>query len=367
VFDGYYESKRVLVTGAIGVKGTWLCLALREVGAQVIGVDNRVPQSDTNFIASGLRNEIDLVQADVTDLAKMTSLVANVDAVFHLAAVAIVGQAKRNPYETFRTNTLGVTTMMEALRLAKTPKRCVTITTDKVYRSKPDGSPWVETDPLMASGPYQVSKACAEFIIQDYQPYLKEGGTLLAVARAGNVIVGGDQYTSSRTSGAGRLVPDCFEALAVGQPPQVLVPSFTRPYTYGLDIISGYMTLLSKLDQQGVAGEAFNFGPYEQIGVPNSLLATKACELWGGGIGWRSGSPRAEPFDHQSLSWNKSQRVLGWRPAFTFHEALSATTRWYKCWYSLSNRTEGCMHDFNLSLMREHREAAHNLGIAWAD
>ena len=172
MFSGFDENRKILVTGAIGVKGTWLCLGLRAAGAKVVGVDNRVPQNDTNFVASGLPQEVNLVQGDVTNLAQMTSLVADVDAVFHLAAIVIVGQAKRDPYETFRTNTLGVATIMgEALRLSKTPKTCVIVTTDKVYKPKPDGTPWVETDPLLASGPYQVSKACAEFIVQDYQPY----------------------------------------------------------------------------------------------------------------------------------------------------------------------------------------------------
>ena len=127
------------------------------------------------------------------------------------------------------------------------------------------------------------------------------------------------------------------------------------------------MTLLSKLDQEGVAGEAFNFGPYEQIGVPNSLLATKACELWGAGPPGGPVHRAPSPSIISRFSWYKSQRTLGWRPAFTFYEALEATARWYKHWYGLSTRTEGCMREFNLSLMRQHREAARNLGVAWAE
>jgi CDP-glucose 4,6-dehydratase len=121
------------------------------------------------------------------------------------------------------------------------------------------------------------------------------------------------------------------------------------------------MALMSKLDQDGVAGQAFNFGPYEEIGIPNNLLATKACELWGGDNMWFTGAKREEPFEYQSLRWAKSARVLKWRPAFTFHEALQATARWYK--EAVPGRS---MREFNSALITEHLSAARNLGIDWA-
>jgi CDP-glucose 4,6-dehydratase len=126
------------------------------------------------------------------------------------------------------------------------------------------------------------------------------------------------------------------------------------------------MTLMSRLDRQGVAGEAFNFGPYEQSGVSNALLATKICELWGSDVRWKGGAPREEPFQHQSLRSDKSRQRLGWRPAFTLYEALRDTTRWYKAWSMLgANVTEGCMHELNCSLIAEHRAAAARLGVDW--
>jgi CDP-glucose 4,6-dehydratase len=365
VFSGFYDGKRVLITGIGGIKGSWLALSLLEAGARVVGIDNKLPTSDSNFVASALGKTVEFVHGDVTNLPLMEQLVKGVDAVFHLAAVALVVQAQRNPFEAYRSNTFGVATVLEALRRAEGPKYAMFVTTDKVYKPH-DGQAWVETDPLLASGPYQVSKACAEFVIKDYnESYFQNGNIRLAVGRAGNVIVGGDRYSTSRTAGAGRIVPDCFEALAAGRAPEIFVPGFTRPYTYGLDIIAGYMSLMSKLDCDGIRGQAFNFGPYEQIGIPNSLVATKACELWGDGTKWQAGPPREEPFDRQSLNWSKSERVLGWRPAFTFYEALRATAKWYRE-FSVVPLGEGCMLDFNRSLIQEHRTAAQNLAIEWA-
>jgi CDP-glucose 4,6-dehydratase len=368
MFDKYFDGKRVLVTGVSGVKGTWLALMLLLAGAIVTGLDKRLAALRSNFTATGLGGRIRFVHGDVRDLTLVRRQVEEADCVFHLAAKAIVGEAFRSPLETYSSNTLGTATMLEALRLAAAPKRCVFVTTDKVYRPKPAGESWVESDELGATGPYAVSKACAELVIRDYiRCYFADSETKVAVARAGNVLVGGDDHGSSSTQGAGRIFVDCYEALTEGRAPAIFRPSFTRPYTYGLDILSGYMSLMSRLDRKEVAGEAFNFGPYEQFGVSNALLATKICELWGTGVLWKGGAPREEPFEYQSLRTEKSLHRLGWRPAFTLYEALRATTCWYKAWAELgANVTEGCMYDLNCSLIAEHRAAAARLGVEWA-
>jgi CDP-glucose 4,6-dehydratase len=368
LFDKYFEGRRVLVTGVCGVKGTWLSLMLLSAGAIVTGLDKRLAALRSNFAATGLGGRIRFVHGDVRDLALVRSLVEEADCIFHLAAEAIVGETVRNPIEAYSSNTLGTATMLEALRLVAAPQRAVFITTDKVYRAKPAGEVWVESDELGATGPYAVSKACAELVIRDYNlSYFSGGETKIAVARAGNVLVGGDDHGSSTIQGGGRIFVDCYEALTQGRAPEIFRPTFTRPYTYGLDILSGYMTLMSQLDKKEVAGEAFNFGPYEQFGVSNALLATKICELWGSDVMWKCGAPREEPFEYQSLRTEKSQKRLGWRPAFTLYEALRATTKWYKAWAELgSNVTEGCLYDLNCSLISEHRAAAARLGVEWA-
>ncbi len=195
MFDNYFDGKHVLVTGVSGVKGTWLALKLLLAGAIVTGLDKRVAALRSNFTATGLGSRIRFVHGDVRDLALVRRLVEEADCVFHLAAEAIVGRAYRNPFETYSSNVLGTATMLEALRLAAAPKRSVFITTDKVYRSKPAGESWVESDELGATGPYAVSKACAELVIRDYNRcYFADSETKIAVGRAGNVLVGGDDH-----------------------------------------------------------------------------------------------------------------------------------------------------------------------------
>jgi CDP-glucose 4,6-dehydratase len=367
MFGDYYRGKRVLVTGVTGVKGSWLAQFLLRAGASVVGLDRRAPSPDSNFCAAGLSESIEFNQGDVADLPLVQRLVNGVDAVFHLAAVALVREAKCSPFDTYFSNTLGTVAVLDAIRNSAKPVRAVFVTTDKVYQPK-QGELWLETDPLGATGPYAVSKACAEFIIADYQrTYLKSSESRIGVGRAGNVVIGGDLNSSSRTQGGGRIFVDCFEALAQGRSPEIFSPNFTRPYTYGLDILSGYMTLLSQLDREGVGGEAFNFGPCEQYGVANSLIATKICDLWGDGTLWHSGQPREEPFEFQSLSIQKSQRLLGWRPVYTLYEALRDTAEWYRTWAALSaDPTNGCMRGLNTRLFETYETAASRLGVRWA-
>ena len=365
-FGGYYQGRRVLVTGAAGVKGTWLCLALEAAGAKVTGLDLHPPQPNSNFVLSGLADSIRLVQGDINDFGLMRELLADNDCFFHLAALALVHDCKARPLETYRVNTLGTATVLEAFRLSETAKRGLFVTTDKVYRPKANDR-WIETDPLFSSGPYAVSKACAEQVIEDYRGDLGVAGKHFGVARAGNVLVGGDLNSSTRTNGAGRIFVDCFEALLAGESPRIFSPSFTRPYTYGLDIVTGYMSQLARMEEPGVQGEAFNYGPHEQGGIANGFLATKICEAWGGGIPWSGGPLRNEPYQTQALNWEKAWLRLGWQPAYTLIESIRDAAFWYREWAEVqANPSPGVLRETNRKLLENHSRAAHDLGIWWA-
>lgn len=366
LFGNFYRGKRVLVTGAVGVKAAWLCQLLQAAGASVTGLDLRQPEPISNFALSGLRGRIRFIQGDVTDLSLMQGLLNEHDCLFHLAALALVHECRMQPLEAYRSNTLGTATVVEAYRLSSTARHAVFVTTDKVYAPKQNAL-WVEGDPLFATGPYAVSKACAEQVLADYRSYLEPLGKRFGVGRAGNVLVGGDLHSSSRNPGAGRIFVDCYEALIADRPPEIFSPSFTRPFTYGLDVLTGYMTVMARLEEQGNQGEVFNFGPHEQGGIANGLLATKICEQWGAGIMWQGSQLRAEPFETQALCWEKARQRLGWLPAFTLYEAIQDTARWYREWAKVCDcPSDGLLQELNQDLIQKHQQAARRLGVWWA-
>jgi CDP-glucose 4,6-dehydratase len=362
MFGGTLNGQRVLVTGLGGAKGTWLGWYLLEAGVErVIGVDRTFGTPGGCFYASGLgaQERVCLCEMDIRDLDGLRATLERerVSCLVHLAAMAIVGECRERPLDTYAINVLGTATVLEAARLSPTVERIVVVTTDKVYRDK-GGEPWREDDPLVASGPYAVSKACAEFLTRDYfVGYLQPGGKHLGVARAGNVLAPGDHHR-------GRIFVDVVLALAAGQAPVIQNPAFTRPYTYVGDTVSGYLSLLAQCDRPEVDGEAFNFGPQEAQGVPNGELATRICELWGSGIQWVRGEGRTEPFVHQSLDCTKADRILQWRPAYRLDQALQALVEWHKA--HAQHPQEGALQELTVEHVRRHVAAARAAGIAWA-
>jgi len=361
MFGGFFEGKRILVTGLTGAKGTWLGWYLLQAGAaQIVGVDTATELEGTCFVASGLAGDerVQLHAVDVRDQGGLETLLRqeDVSAALHLAAMAIVGECKQSPMQTYSVNALGTASFLEAVWKAPV-ERAVVVTTDKVYRDK-NGQPWCETDPLVASGPYAVSKACADLISQDYyEMYLRTAGKRLAIARAGNVLVPGDHHE-------GRLFVDVAHALAKGEPPVIMNPAYTRPYTFVGDTVSGYLALLAQCHRDGVDGEAFNFGPRETLGVSNGDIATRMCQLWGSGVSWTRGQPRDEPFEHQSLDCAKAERLLGWKGAYSLEQSLVALVSWYKA------QAEGVdaddLRSLTVAIARQHYTAAREQGLPWA-
>ena len=92
-------------------------------------------------------------------------------------------------------------------------KAVVCITTDKVYRDQDWVWGYREQDPLGGKDPYSASKACAELVAASYRATLAErgNGVLIANARGGNIIGGGDWS-------ADRIVPDFVRAITARRP-----------------------------------------------------------------------------------------------------------------------------------------------------
>lgn len=357
MYNGFYEGKTVLVTGVSGFKGTWLAIALLKAGVRdVIGIDrNRRPGS--NFFMSGLDQVTTFVQGDIQDAELMGRLLTEfrVDTVFHLAAQPIVKIAFENPMDTISSNVMGTAVVLEAVRRSPTVKRCVVATSDKSYGDK-GGELYYEDDRLQGSDVYSVSKSAADLITQTWiQNYFKAAGIHAGIVRCGNIIGGGDWSS-------GRIVVDCVEALSEGRPPEIHNPHMVRDYFYVLDAVSGYLSLGAALDQDGVSGEAFNFGPGEHD-TGNGDLATRLCTIWDAGIEWEH-TPPAKAFPEiqkQTLSWDKAKNILGWEPVYTLDEALNDTVEWYR------KRLDEPLDELNLRLLDQYDEKAVEKGLPWAN
>ncbi|MCI0335148.1 MAG: CDP-glucose 4,6-dehydratase [Planctomycetes bacterium] len=253
--------------------------------------------------------------------------------VFHLAAQPLVRQAYSEPAETFETNVLGVTNLLEALRRMGRPCVIVVATTDKCYENRHTDEGYHEDDRLGGRDPYSASKACAELVVASYrQSFFADCRQVkLASARAGNVIGGGDWSRD-------RIVPDAIRALRRGEPIRVRNIRSTRPWQHVLEPLSGYLWLAATMarpdlveqpDARRLCG-AFNFGPLKES---HRAVAQLVEELLTHIPGSWTDAPEAAA-SHEAgklhLAIDKARELLAWRPAWDFAEAVRATAAWYQ-------------------------------------
>ena len=116
--------------------------------------------------------------------------------------------------------------------------------------------PYVESDPIGGHDPYSSSKGCTEILTSSMRrSFFSESPCLIASARAGNVIGGGDWAVD-------RLIPDCIRAWTNREPVRIRNPLAIRPWQHVLDPLSGYLQLAEALYAGKEAfARGWNFGP----------------------------------------------------------------------------------------------------------
>ncbi len=314
-----------LVTGAHGFVGSHLARGLLERGEEVRVLDRPAPRlADvggerlSGLDLLGIRDEVELVEADLRDVDAVGAAVEGVDSVFHLAAQTIVGVARESPLATFEVNVQGAWNVFEACR-EHDVGRIVFASSDKAYGSSPE-LPYREDFPLRAAYPYDASKAAADTIARSYA---KAYGLPLAVTRFANVYGGGDLNFS-------RLIPETVAALIDGRAPVIRSDgSPERDFLHVDDAVSAYLAIAGALDS-GAAGEAFNAGgerPYSVREVVEMIAAAAGDGIEPDFQG--EGNPSGE-IDRQFVDSTKLRELTGWRPGVELADGLRRTLEWYR-------------------------------------
>jgi len=361
-FGGVFRGKRVLVTGHTGFKGSWLCLWLRELGAEVAGFSNRIPTRPSHFHLLQLQGEVQDRRGDIRDATAVTQWFRKFrpEVVFHLAAQPLVRRSLLEPADTFAVNTLGMVNVLEALRVTPSVRSVVLATSDKVYRNMEWSRGYHEEDRLGGKDPYSASKGCAELVAYSYlQSFFRRPRPALALARAGNVIGGGDWAED-------RIVPDAVRAWTRGAKVRVRHPESTRPWQHVLEPLSGYLWLAARLlaSPAGLHGEAFNFGPPPRADHTVGELLQSLQNHWPGAAwvrdsGQAKGSREARLL---KLSCRKARAQLHWLPSLSFRETAALTGEWYDCWH----RKTTPPREASRQQIRAYTERARKAGIRWA-
>lgn len=325
-FADTYRNRSILVTGHTGFKGSWLSLWLKELGANVSGIA-LAPETDPNHWDL-LKLEMPSHFTDVRNASEVSGLISSIspEIVFHLAAQPLVRRSYRDPLETWSTNVMGTANVLEACRLTESVKTVVVITTDKVYENQEWPWGYRENDRIGGHDPYSASKAATELVTDSYRKsfFNRSDSPLLATARAGNVIGGGDWSRD-------RLIPDIFRSAESGIPLEIRSPKASRPWQHVLECLSGYLLLGQKLlDGQSEHAEAWNFGPEIDSNRTVEEVLTTLKQYWTD-FNWEI---TTQPQPHETtllyLDSAKAKARLGWEPVWTLQEALAATSDWYR-------------------------------------
>jgi CDP-glucose 4,6-dehydratase len=363
IFD-IYNGKKVLITGHTGFKGSWLSIWLNQLGADVSGISIDVPTQPSNFTATNLSSHINDYRIDVRDGEAIKRIIKQVqpDFVFHLAAQALVRPSYKSPIETMITNAIGSANILEALRSLDKPVASVMITSDKAY----DNVEWVwgyrETDRLGGKDPYSASKGMAELAIRSYIDSFfstSESNVQVAIARAGNVIGGGDWAVD-------RIVPDCMNSWANNKVVDIRNPDSTRPWQHVLEPLSGYLTLGAKLSMNSIKlhGEAYNFGPPADQNHSVRKLINEMSIYWDSVL-WNDISTSQDHLHEAGLlklNCDKALFDLNWQSTLKFKETVQMTVEWYKGYYE--NNKE-LMYNFTEAQINEYTKIASERKLMW--
>ncbi len=327
--QNFYKNKRVLITGSSGFVGSWLSLALTELGAVVHGISLEPNTCPSLFKLLNLENKINQKYINICDYTDLDEAIQEIspEIVFHLAAQPLVRESYLRTIETFSTNVIGTLNVLESCKKLDANINFVCITTDKCYENDEFGERFKESDSLGGKDPYSASKACTEIVTKSHAVSFKK--LRLCSARAGNIIGGGDWAKD-------RIITDIVESIKNQRDIIIRSPHAVRPWQHVIDVIRGYLNLAVFNETKDEIFEAFNFGPSEENEINVEQLTNKFISYWGDSDS-KIIINNDQDFQESKilrLCSDKAKKILGWEPLMDINNSIEETALWYKNYHA---------------------------------
>jgi CDP-glucose 4,6-dehydratase len=313
----FFQGKKVFVTGHTGFKGSWLCLWLQQLGAEVTGYALAPPTNPSLFEVANVAQNMHSIIGDIRDGA------------------ALIGAMKH------ATQTQSV-------------RSVVNVTSDKCYENKEWVWGYRESEPMGGFDPYSNSKGCAELVTSAYRNSFfnpakySEHRVAIATGRAGNVIGGGDWAED-------RLIPDILKAISENRPVIIRNPNAIRPWQHVLEPLSGYLVLAQRLYEQGVDyAEGWNFGPKDEDAQPVQWIVERLTQEWGDGATWQlDGGDHPHEAHYLKLDCSKAKMRLDWQPRWGLAHTLEMIVVWQRAYLAQADMRQMTLNQISKFTTRE--------------
>ena len=354
----FWRGKRVFITGHTGFKGSWLTFWLLSMGANITGYSLEPNTNPSIFNILGLEK---LITHNIGNICNYSSLEkalrkAKPEIILHLAAQPIVSEGYEDPIGTFETNIMGVVNLLEICRHISGINSILIVSSDKCYQNFDTGTSFKISDPLGGDDPYSASKAGTEIIVGSYLKsyFNKKDSPVLASARAGNVVGGGDWSKN-------RLLPDAARAFSENLPLKLRNPIATRPWQHVIEPLYGYMILIQAMHASHKFSGPWNFGPSDRNHETVGNIAKKFANFWSGNAEVLLSKEQQDWKEAKTLDLDciETNRLLGWKPVLDLNNTLSLTADWY-C-KNLNTKSKHAMKQLTLKQINNYVENyAHN-------
>lgn len=317
--ESFWNNRTAFVTGATGFVGAHVVRHLLDKGAKVVCLQRDAIRANSLDILN-LRDKVTVINGSIEDLPLMERILNEyeIDAVFHLAAQALVGAANRSPLSTFETNIRGTYLLLEACRRSETVKRVVVASSDKAYGSH-DSLPYQEDFPLQGVYPYDVSKTCTDLLANSFAHTYNLPVT---VSRSANIYGGGDMNLS-------RIIPGTIISILKNESPIIRSDGTPiREFIHVDDVAWGYLLLAERIEE--AKGQAFNFGtnePTQMLALVNLILKLMDRSDLEPNVLLKD--KIAREIDAQYLSAEKIETKLGWHSEISLEKGLREAISWY--------------------------------------
>ena len=162
-------ARRALITGIAGQDGSYLAELLLDKGYEVFGI---VRGSTEGWYPNleGVRDHVQLLQGDLLDQMTLLDAIttSDPDELYNLAATSFVPVSWRQPVMTAQFTAVGVTSMLEAVRITKPGLRIYQASTSEIFGATTE-SPQTEGTPFFAHNPYAVAKLYGHLMVAAYR------------------------------------------------------------------------------------------------------------------------------------------------------------------------------------------------------